>query len=69
VTGASRDEALQRARRALHEFEITGMATSLPLHRTLVTHEAFAPPDPGQPFSVHIGWIESHYPVSASRGT
>jgi acetyl-CoA/propionyl-CoA/long-chain acyl-CoA carboxylase, biotin carboxylase, biotin carboxyl carrier protein len=64
VTGASRDEALQRARRALHEFEIAGMATSLPLHRSLVTNEAFAPPDPGQPFSVHTRWIEANYPVS-----
>jgi len=26
--------------------------------------EAFAPSDPGQPFSVHTGWIESNYPVS-----
>ena len=64
VTGASRGEALQRARRALHEFEIAGMATSLPLHRALVTDEAFAPPDPAQPFSVHTGWIESTYPAS-----
>jgi len=64
VTGASREEALQRARRALHEFEIAGMATSLPLHRALVTNETFAPPDPGQPFSVHTRWIESSYPVS-----
>jgi acetyl-CoA/propionyl-CoA carboxylase biotin carboxyl carrier protein len=69
VTGACRDQALQRARRALHEFEIAGMPTSLPFYRALVTNEAFAPPDPGQPFSVHTGWIESHYPVSASPGT
>jgi acetyl-CoA/propionyl-CoA carboxylase biotin carboxyl carrier protein len=64
VTGTSRDDALRRARRALHEFEIDGVATSLPLHRALVADEAFAPPDPGQPFSVHVGWIESAYPVS-----
>ena len=57
VTGASRAEALRWARRALHEFEIDGLATSLPLHRALVTDEAFAPPDPGPPFSVHTGWI------------
>jgi len=35
------------------------MATSLPLHRALVMDEAFAPSDPGQPFSVHVGWVES----------
>jgi acetyl-CoA/propionyl-CoA carboxylase, biotin carboxylase, biotin carboxyl carrier protein len=64
VTGASRAEALQRARRALHEFEVAGVTTSLPFHRRLVTDEAFAPPDPGGPFSVHTGWIESKYPAS-----
>jgi acetyl-CoA/propionyl-CoA carboxylase, biotin carboxylase, biotin carboxyl carrier protein len=45
------------------------MATSLPLHRALVTNEAFAPPDPGQAFSIHTGWIESAYPVSSLSGT
>jgi acetyl-CoA/propionyl-CoA carboxylase biotin carboxyl carrier protein len=69
VTGASRGEALRRARRALHEFEIAGVATNLPLHRALVTDDAFAPPDPGRPFSVHAGWIESAYPVSAPSGS
>jgi acetyl-CoA/propionyl-CoA carboxylase, biotin carboxylase, biotin carboxyl carrier protein len=64
VTGASRAEALRRARRALHEFEVAGVTTSLPFHRRLVTDEAFAPPDPGRPFSVHTGWIESKYPAS-----
>jgi len=68
VTGASRAEALRRARRALHEFEVTGLATSLPLHRTLVAHEAFAPPDPARPFSVHTGWLESNWPGSSSPG-
>jgi acetyl-CoA/propionyl-CoA carboxylase biotin carboxyl carrier protein len=68
VTGASREEALHRARRALQEFEVTGLATSLPLHRALVAHEAFAPPDPARPFSVHTGWIESNWPGSAPPG-
>jgi len=65
VTGASRAEALQRARRALHEFEVAGLATNLPLHRALVADEAFAPPDPARQFSVHTGWIESNWPVPA----
>jgi acetyl-CoA/propionyl-CoA carboxylase biotin carboxyl carrier protein len=64
VAGTSRDDALRRARQALREFEVAGVATSLPLHRALVADAAFAPPDPGQPFSVHAGWIESTYPVS-----
>jgi acetyl-CoA/propionyl-CoA/long-chain acyl-CoA carboxylase, biotin carboxylase, biotin carboxyl carrier protein len=59
VTGASRAEALQRARRALREFEVDGVATSLPFYRRLVIDEAFAPADPRQPFTVHTGWIES----------
>jgi acetyl-CoA/propionyl-CoA carboxylase, biotin carboxylase, biotin carboxyl carrier protein len=64
VTGASRAEALQRARRALHEFEVDGVPTNLPFHRGLVVDEAFAPSDPGRPFSVHTGWIESACPAS-----
>jgi acetyl-CoA/propionyl-CoA carboxylase biotin carboxyl carrier protein len=44
------------------------IATSLPLHRALVAHQAFAPPDPAWPFSVHTGWIESTWPGSASPG-
>ena len=65
VTGASREEALNRARRALREFAVTGPATSLPLHRALVTDAAFAPSDPARPFSVHTGWLESSWPLSA----
>lgn len=39
-----------------------------PLHRALVTDEAFAPPDSARPFSVHTGWIESNWPVPAPPG-
>lgn len=49
VTGTSRHEALQRASLALSELEISGVATSLLLHRWLIRNEAFAPPDPGAP--------------------
>jgi len=58
VTGATRAEALSRARRALGEFAVDGVPTNLPLHRALAADPAFAPPDPGQPFTVHTGWIE-----------
>ena len=44
VTGASRAEALQRAARALGEFEVGGMPTVLPFHRAVVTDPAFAAP-------------------------
>jgi acetyl-CoA/propionyl-CoA carboxylase, biotin carboxylase, biotin carboxyl carrier protein len=57
VTGASRDEALARSRRALAEFEVGGMPTVLPFHRAVVTDEAFT----GEPFSVHTRWIETEF--------
>jgi acetyl-CoA/propionyl-CoA carboxylase biotin carboxyl carrier protein len=66
VTGASRAEALQRARRALREFEVDGVATSLPFYRGLVVDEAFAPSDPRRPFAVHAGWIESRYSAGSA---
>lgn len=66
VSGASRAEALRRARRALLEFEVAGVATNLPLYRRLVADEAFAPPDPGRPFSVDAGWLESAGPASST---
>ncbi|MEV0236481.1 biotin carboxylase N-terminal domain-containing protein [Nonomuraea sp. NPDC050786] len=57
VTGRTRDEALQRARRALAEFEISGMPTVLPFHRAVVSDPAFA----SAPFSVHTRWIETEW--------
>ncbi|MBU6213154.1 MAG: ATP-grasp domain-containing protein [Actinomycetales bacterium] len=61
VTGATRAEALQRARRALAEFEVDGIATALTFHRVVVQDPAFAPADPDQPFSVHTRWIETEF--------
>ena len=61
VTGESRDEALARARRALDEFAIEGMATALPFHRAVVRDPAFAPPVPGEPFTVFTRWIETEF--------
>ena len=59
VTGASRTEALQRAARALAEFEIGGMPTVLPFHRAVVTDPAFAAPDGS--LRVHTRWIETEF--------
>ena len=59
VTGASRTEALQRAARALAEFEIGGMPTVLPFHRAVVTDPAFAAPDGS--LHVHTRWIETEF--------
>ena len=41
VTGATRDEALARARRALAEFQVEGLATVIPFHRAIVYDPAF----------------------------
>jgi acetyl-CoA/propionyl-CoA carboxylase biotin carboxyl carrier protein len=57
VTGASRDQALARSRRALAEFEVGGMPTVLPFHRAVVDDAAFT----GEPFSVHTRWIETEF--------
>ncbi|MEU2726080.1 biotin carboxylase N-terminal domain-containing protein [Streptomyces smyrnaeus] len=64
VSGATRQQALQRAARALDEFEVTGMATAIPFHRTVVRDAAFAPEvngREGQPFDVHTRWIETEF--------
>ncbi|MCH8612279.1 biotin carboxylase N-terminal domain-containing protein [Arsenicicoccus dermatophilus] len=61
VTGATRQQAVERARRALDEFQIDGMPTVLPFHRKVVRDEAFAPADPQQPFTVHTRWIETEF--------
>ena len=43
VTGATRQQALERSRRALAEFVVDGMPTVLPFHRAVVADPAFAP--------------------------
>ncbi|MGI5349211.1 biotin carboxylase N-terminal domain-containing protein [Streptomyces sp. CA-250714] len=64
VTGSTRKQALERAARALDEFEVTGMATAIPFHRTVVRDSAFAPEvsgREGEPFDVHTRWIETEF--------
>ncbi|WP_243063462.1 biotin carboxylase N-terminal domain-containing protein [Humibacter sp. RRB41] len=60
VTGSSREEALERSRRALDEFEVAGLPTVLPFHRAIVRDSAFAPAD-GHPFSIFTRWIETEF--------
>ena len=60
VTGNSREHALERARRALDEFEVDGMPTALTFHRVVVSDPAFAPA-PGEPFAVHTTWMETEF--------
>jgi acetyl-CoA/propionyl-CoA carboxylase biotin carboxyl carrier protein len=57
VTGATRQEALERSRRALDELVVEGMPTVIPFHRAVVRDEAFT----GEPFTVHTRWIETEW--------
>ncbi|MCO8303820.1 MULTISPECIES: acetyl/propionyl/methylcrotonyl-CoA carboxylase subunit alpha [Streptomyces] len=57
VTGATRTQALQRAARALAEFQVEGMATAIPFHRAVVTDPAFT----SDPFTIHTRWIETEF--------
>ena len=56
ITGADRNQALARARRALAEYRIEGVSTLLPLHRVLVSEPAFA-----QDFGVWTNWLETAF--------
>jgi acetyl-CoA/propionyl-CoA carboxylase, biotin carboxylase, biotin carboxyl carrier protein len=59
VTGRDRAEALERARRALDEFEVTGLPTVLPFHRAVVREPAFTAED--GVFGVFTRWIETEF--------
>ncbi|MCW6004570.1 ATP-grasp domain-containing protein [Micromonospora sp. CPCC 205371] len=57
ITGETRAEAIERARRALDEMVVEGMATVLPFHRLIVRDPAFT----SEPFTVHTRWIETEW--------
>ncbi len=59
VTGADRNQALARARRALAEMRVEGMATVLPFHRAVLDDPAFTGAD--GTFGVHTRWIETEF--------
>jgi len=59
VTGETREQALQRARRALAEFEVDGLATVIPFHRHIVENPAFV--GDGEKFDVYTKWIETEW--------
>ncbi|MCU1538877.1 MAG: biotin carboxyl carrier protein [Humibacillus sp.] len=60
VTGRTRRQAIERARRALAELTIEGMPTVLPFHRAVVSDPAFAPKGDA-PFTIHTRWIETDF--------
>jgi acetyl-CoA/propionyl-CoA carboxylase biotin carboxyl carrier protein len=68
VTGRDRPQAIERARRALREFDITGVRTTLPFLRAVLAEPAFTAEGPGG-FAVHTRWIEEDYlPAAAASG-
>ncbi len=56
VTGATREEAVQRSRRALSEFNVGGLATAIPFHRAIMNDPAFT-----EKFSVYTSYIENEF--------
>ena len=58
VTGATRAQAIARARRALEEFRIEGVASVLPFHRAVMEQADFTS---AEVFKVHTRWIETDF--------
>ncbi|MBC7463894.1 MAG: ATP-grasp domain-containing protein [Actinobacteria bacterium] len=56
ITGNSRQQALARARRALDEFQVEGLATALPFHRAIVNDPAFT-----DIFAIYTSYIENEF--------
>lgn len=56
VTGSTREEAIQRARRALAEFKIEGLATALPFHRAILEDPHYT-----EDFKVYTSYIENEF--------
>ncbi len=59
VSGASREQALERSRRALSEFVVDGMPTVIPFHRAVVDNPAYI--GDGSSFGVFTSWIETEF--------
>ena len=56
VTGSTREQAIDRARRALAEFSVEGLATALPFHRAIMEDPAFT-----QDFKIYTSYIENEF--------
>jgi acetyl-CoA/propionyl-CoA carboxylase biotin carboxyl carrier protein len=56
VTGATREQAIERARRALAEFEVDGLATAIPFHRAILEDPAFT-----KDFKIYTSYIENEF--------
>lgn len=72
VTGATREQAIERSRRALAEFTVDGMPTVIPFHRSVLADPAYTAENGS--FDVYTTWIESDYdnqlePYSGAQDT
>ena len=56
VTGATRTQAIERARRALAEFEVGGLATAIAFHRAILEDPAFT-----EDFKIYTSYIENEF--------
>ena len=56
VTGATRKEAIERARRALAEFEVGGLATAIPFHKAILEDPAYT-----ENFKIYTSYIENEF--------
>ncbi|UXM96615.1 ATP-grasp domain-containing protein (plasmid) [Bartonella sp. HY329] len=65
VRGKNREDALHRAKRALSEFAIEGVASVLPFHRLVVEHSDFTAENG---FKVHTRWIETDFSAELEMG-
>jgi len=61
VTGATREEALARSRRALDEMQVEGLPTVLPFHRKIVNDPAFIGDTAKSSFGIYTRWIETEW--------
>ena len=59
VTGATRREAIERARRALGEYVVAGFPTVIPFHQAVLDNPAFVGDEDG--FGVYTRWIEEEW--------
>ncbi len=57
VWGVDRQQAMARARRALKEFAVEGVPTTLPFHRAVLAQADFT----GNDLKVHTRWIETDF--------
>lgn len=59
VTGRTREQAIERSRRALDEFVVEGMPTVIPFHRDVLDNTAYNASEGS--FDVYTTWIETDY--------